>query len=221
MPLDSDFVMQHLQRLAPFESDEQARRIFDSVLIALAVVLEEDEAAELERELGPIWSPSLRRPRRVESDTLDAFYQRVGFYTGFRRSIAEELAQVCCRVLAAGLPESSVRRLQTALPQLARLFEPIVPGAPPDFGYSLRCDPLPDHTLAGGRPGATRPIADARPVAGPDADKGEAHPAHEHSPARSDEPHADTKLSSSHGLSQERVHRSLATARPRRDGPAR
>jgi hypothetical protein len=41
--------------------------------------------------------------------------------------------------------------------------------------------------------------------------------AHAHSVARSENPHADTKLSSSPGLTQERLGDSLAEARP---GPA-
>jgi hypothetical protein len=56
------------------------------------------------------------------------------------------------------------------------------------------------HTLAEGRPGSRRPLAEARPPAG-QAD----------SVARTDNPHGDTKLSSARGLTQEREKESIAT----------
>jgi hypothetical protein len=219
MPLDDDFVVQRLQRLAPFESAEQARCVFEAALGALYVVLSDEEAADLERDLGSAWSRAKRRSERAEPATLHAFYRRVGLYAGFRYGIAEELAQVCCRVLALGLPEASVRRLQTELPDLAPLFDAASVESVPDRPYRLHDEPLSDHTIAGGRPGGSRPIADARPIAGPDAEKGDAQLAHRHAVARATEPHADTKLSSARGLTQEREHRSLATAQPPRDEP--
>jgi hypothetical protein len=221
MSMDSDFVLQRLRQLAPFESAEQAERIFEAALSALAAVLNDDEAADLELELGAHWSPALRRTRRVQSSTLEAFYRQVVLYTGVRRAIAEELAQVCCRVLAAGLPAASVRRIQVALPEVAPLFDSIERGSPPDGPYQLRHDPMPDYSIAGGRPGASRPLATARPIAVAEALEGATRLTHSNSVVSAQEPHSDTKLSSARGLTQEREHRSLATAKPRRDDPER
>jgi hypothetical protein len=58
-------------------------------------------------------------------------------------------------------------------------------------------------TLATGRPGSEHPLSEARPDV-----------AHAHSIARSDEPHADTKLSSAHGITQERLHETLSEGAP-------
>jgi hypothetical protein len=58
------------------------------------------------------------------------------------------------------------------------------------------------HTLADGRVGSHRPLSEAHP--------GEAQPGS----VRAKAPHADTKLSSSRGLTQEREGRTLAAARP-------
>ncbi|HLM72216.1 MAG TPA: hypothetical protein VK459_05985 [Polyangiaceae bacterium] len=44
-------------------------------------------------------------------------------------------------------------------------------------------------------------------------------PAHTHSVARSDNPHEDTKLSSSRGLTQERLEDTLAEGKPGSDKP--
>jgi hypothetical protein len=58
-------------------------------------------------------------------------------------------------------------------------------------------------TLATGRPGSRHPLSESPPPAG-----------HTHSAARSDDPHAETKLSSARGLTQERHDESLSTGRP-------
>jgi hypothetical protein len=77
---------------------------------------------------------------------------------------------------------------------------------PPPHAQAVHASPL--STLAHGRPGSLHPIAEAAPASG-----------HAHSIARNDDPHGDTKLSSSTGLTQERLRESLATGRP--PGPER
>jgi hypothetical protein len=109
------------------------------------------------------------------------------------------------------LPSEVVMLLQRHLPQLAFLFElretTPEPESPDQVRPSERPDNRWDNTLASGRPGSRHPISDARP-----------NRAHAHSVARSDNPHGDTKLSSSHGFTQERENETLADGRP---GPKR
>ena len=113
----------------------------------------------------------------------------------------EHVASVC-RALAERLPPAALERLRAALPaDTAALFEPPV---------AAELEPKPHvarHTIAEGRPGSRHPLSEARPRgAQPD------------SLAASDNPHGETKLSSSRGLTQEREHESLADGRP---GPRR
>jgi hypothetical protein len=66
---------------------------------------------------------------------------------------------------------------------------------------------MPRRTLSEGKPGSRHPLSEAR------LDRAQSN-----SVARADEPHADTKLSSARGLTQERLHETLAVGRP---GPKR
>jgi hypothetical protein len=69
-------------------------------------------------------------------------------------------------------------------------------------------DPGRGTTLATGRPGSRHPVSEAH------EDR-----AHTESIARSDDPHGDTKLSSSRGLTQERLRETLAEGRPGPEHP--
>jgi hypothetical protein len=106
-----------------------------------------------------------------------------------------------CRALGEVLSPTAHARLHHAVPEIAALFEV---GSEP--GVSPHAPLLGEapNDLAEGRPGGSRPLATANP----------ADLAHRHSIARSDDPHAETKLSSACGLTQEREERSLATGRP-------
>jgi len=109
---------------------------------------------------------------------VDEFYARVGEAEPAPVARALEHAQIVCGVLAeAVLSPATTIRLQKHVPYLASLFEPrVVPPAPPP---PVHVDASPTHDLAGGRPGAAHPIATSDPST----------LAHEHSIARSDDPH--------------------------------
>ena len=115
-----------------------------------------------------------------------------------------ELVESLLRVLGASLSPEARLRMEKHLPRdLAGSLSPReTPEAPPPSRpppESVR----PRATLATGRPGSTHPISEGRPDV-----------AHRHSVARADDPHADTKLSSARGTTQERLHESLAEGEP-------
>jgi hypothetical protein len=118
----------------------------------------------------------------------------------------KEHVDVVLRALGEILDADVRARLRRALPEaLARQLEVPEHGEPPPYGPPRSAPP---HTLASGRPGSRHPLSEGAPSRG-----------HEHSVARNSDPHAETKLSSAHGLTQERFGESLATydGRPKRE----
>jgi hypothetical protein len=132
----------------------------------------------------------------------EGFYRRVQRHEAVRAGRAREHAQIVCRSLAEVLPEDSILLLIARLPWLAPLLsleEARLESPSPEV---LRRKE-PTNTLATGRPGSHTPLATGR------ADRAQSG-----SVAASDDPHGDTKLSSSHGLTQEREHDTLAAGHP-------
>jgi len=209
--MNEDTLLGRLQELAPFADREAARRAFEATLRALRRGLSEDESDWLAVALGPALSGPLLRETHAGEMTTAELYRWMKRYTKQRKGIAVEQAQVVCRALAELLPGPDLERLKKHLPELADLFqvpEASATAAPP---RRLRSAPT-DHTLAGGRPGSTRPISEAGPS---DRDLAGANPedrAQSQSVARARNPHSETKLSSTRGLTQEREERTLARA---------
>jgi hypothetical protein len=142
------------------------------------------------------------------SESLHAFYERVAAREGLAIGTAVEHAQCVCRALAELLDDDTRARLARALPDAldALLARPEAPAPRPP--HTAHHSPPSPHDLAAGRPGSRQPLADAAP-----------HSAHTHSLARSDAPHADTKLSSSSGTTQEREAETLAQGHPGSERP--
>lgn len=119
---------------------------------------------------------------------------------------AREQLEIVCGALGEALPDEVATRVEHALePSIAALFKPVSRddvGEPPP--YELAHSPK-HHTLATGRPGSEHPIATSAPK---DAQT---------ESVTAENPHEDTKLSSTHGETQEREEESLATAHPRTD----
>jgi len=187
-------------RAGGFDDEAAARKAACATLAVLGSRLTEDEASSLASQL-----PS-ELARIVDEEGYDTdfdaaeLYERVRRRTGAPPGLAREQTDVVLRVLGAILDERELARLARVLP------EPIVRGlrgpeasyVPPHRGTA----PPPRRTLAEGRPGGTHPIAEAAPP-----------PGQMHSVAANDDPHAETKLSSSRGLTQERLADTLATGR--------
>ena len=107
---------------------------------------------------------------------------------------ALELFETVCRAIDDALEAEARAHFRRNLPDdLIATFER-ARAAP-------RQAPHHPNELAGGRPGSTEPIA-------------EADPAQDDSVARDADPHHETKLSESSGMTQERKHRTLADGEP-------
>jgi uncharacterized protein (DUF2267 family) len=130
---------------------------------------------------------------------FDAVSRREGVAPGFGR----EHAEVVCRVLGELLPGALRAEIERTLPQsVADLFLGPEAGVTPP-GYAVVPVAERHDTLATGHPGSQHPLSSSRP-----------DDTQRHSVAGEDNPHADTKLSSAPGLTQERLDESLATAHP-------
>ena len=123
--------------------------------------------------------------------------------------MAKEHADIVLRAVGTALDEDLCARLVRALPEpVGALLLAPVRGAPPPHPHAPSKHAPAVASLAHGRPGSRHPLSEAAPRSG-----------HAQSVARSDDPHADTKLSSSHGLTQEELGETLATGQP--PGPTR
>jgi uncharacterized protein (DUF2267 family) len=206
--MNEDTLLERLIELAPFGDRDEARRAFDSTLQAMRRGLNEDEADWLAVALGPNLAGALLRDTYSGELTVDELYRWTKRYSKTRKSVAVEQVQVVCRALAELLQPPELERLKRHLPRIAPLLEVPAAADPPSAPRHRRPEP-PDHTLAGGKPGSSRPLSEAGPseraISSAIPDR-----AHTHSIARSDDPHGDTKLSSARGFTQEREGRSLA-----------
>ena len=211
MAIQPSQLIARLRSLAPFPDDDAAQSVGVATLTALRRGLSDDDADWLAIDLGPALAAPLV-PGPYQGDlSLDQFYRWVARVAGLRRSIAQEQAQVVCRVLAELLSTETVARLRRCLPELATLFTRPEPEQPASGPQHLRDEQPPDHTLAGGKAGSDRPLYDARPASAAALPTDSPPRGHAQSIAVADDPHGNSKLSGARGLSQEREGRSLAT----------
>jgi len=175
--------------------EERARPVILSVLTALRRQLGSPEAEALADELPAELATALRHGSYAGGDDLVASVAAIE-----QVSAAEAVEHVACvgRALAELLPTDLLARLRRTLPvHSAKLLEPSAPATDEVYAHPGRA------TLAEGRPGSRHPLSEARPST-----------AQADSLVVSDDPHADTKLSSSRGLTQERERESIAVGRP-------
>lgn len=171
------------------------------VLCVLGERLSRLEAEALAQALPEHIGAYLRGGTHGQEFDTPEFYARVAIELGIRSGIAVEQANIVCQAVAEAVGGEVVHRLQLELPRsMGALFELREPFEPPP---SVHLDPS-RRTLAEGRPGGTRPLYAARP------DRAQSE-----SVVRSENPHADEKLSSARGLTQEREEETLATSRRR------
>jgi uncharacterized protein (DUF2267 family) len=198
-----------VQSRAGFDTPDDAARALAVAARALGERLLPDEAGPIAAALPDAVGDRLRGAAYERDFDIDELYDRVGRGEGAGRDFGREHAQAVYQIIGETLPESVRVRVQRHLgPSFAPLFEPRARGAPPARPVHVSPPVTPGRggTLATGRPGSHRPLS---------AERDER--AHAQSVARSADPHGETKLSSSRGLTQERLEDTLAEGRP---GPA-
>jgi uncharacterized protein (DUF2267 family) len=208
-------MVQRARALGPFQGEKGAREVLLTALEVLGECLSADDARMLAGDLPGTLSKHVRagalrcEPRQV--------YRRMAVRRGVHLGLAVEQVQVIGQVIAESVTRTTLERLRQHSPEFEELFagSPTESAAPAQARKRNKGEAhLRKPT---GHPGI---LAQSHSIArsdDPHADtklSSSRGPAHAHSIARSDDPHADTKLSSSRGLTQEREGRSLATARP-------
>jgi len=194
-------ILRRVRELAPFPDDSSAEAALSVVIEALGAMLTRDEQNALSLAVPDELARMLRRAEPWTQSTTRDFFKTVAARRGVSLSHAIEQAVVVCRAVGEVLTPSARGRLARTVPALASIMQPPQEYGkpPPHSGLGERA-----HDLAEGRPGAEHPLASS------DLQR----LAHEHSVARSNDPHAETKLSSACGLTQEREARTLATGEP-------
>jgi len=188
---------------------DEAATAVTATLSALGRVLVESERRAVSEALPEELRLLLDARHPAPNLGLEGFYESVQRNERARPGRAREHAQIVCRALGAAIAPEPLRVLIRHVPWLESLLALPPPGAtvasPEHFERPARPE---GATLATGKPGSRHALADARPER-----------AHSHSVALSDDPHGDTKLSSSPGLTQEREQETLASGKP--PGPKR
>jgi uncharacterized protein (DUF2267 family) len=181
---------------------EQARHILILVVRVLGEGLRHSRAEALADDLPPELARAFREGPHGPPFDLAELFRRVASRENVRVGFGVEHVKLVCRLLGEHFSPASRYQFQESFPEeIAALFEPLT--EPGDHGE------VPVHlhpergTLAEGRPGSRHPISEARP------DRTQSQ-----SVVRSENPHGDTKLSSSQGLTQEREKETLATGQP-------
>lgn len=178
-----------------------ARRAILATLATLGECLAERERALLTGALGASFAPAVQRSVHREAFDAAELFDRVARREDVPPGFAREHAEVVLVELGRALPEPVRAHLGREVPpSIGALFSPPQHGEAP--AHDHRTPPAFGHTLAAGKAGSASPVSTARPPI-----------AQSHSVVREDNPHGDTKLSSSEGLTQERLHESLADAK--------
>ncbi len=190
-------------------SVEQAEHIVEAVCDALGELFSEDEAnavaAHLPEPLAQLMLTGSRR--EITGEGVEELVGGVAWRENVPRSLALEHITGVCDALTARLPRHVRAKLRADLPQaLAQLFAGEGAAPPPNRRRTAHIAAA-RQSLASGQPGSKHPLASSA-----------VRPGHTHSVASSDDPHAETRLSSAAGLTQEVLHHSLASGVP---GPER
>jgi uncharacterized protein (DUF2267 family) len=183
--------------------ERRAHRAIMATLEALGARVPAPEREALARALP------LKLARAVSAERFRGTGSAADLYAAVVRServhggFAHEHVQIVLVALGELLPEELVTRLERAVaPSIAELLA----GAP-----RAASEPAPHrtsssarhHTLATGKPGSRHPVSESPP------------PPPQSESVAAQNPHADTKLSSAHGETQERERESLSTSHPR------
>lgn len=187
MIVSSETFVEHVASHAGISSD-RAATVVQQVLTGLGAYLPPPARQLLAEELPASLAPAIR-----DGGIALPLEERV-LAPGMSAGHARELIASVCRVLAEQLSPRALDAVREGVP--ARVADLLV--SPADEQPRLPHEPRRAPTLANGRPGSSRPLSEARPARG-----------HSESVAAPN-PHGSTKLSSTTGTTQERLHESLA-----------
>jgi hypothetical protein len=182
-----------------------ARRAMHATLAVLGSRLTDDEAGALACELpGELARIVDRAEYDRDFDAAELYALIAGRTHASSLGDSREQTDVVIRVIGETIADDVRRRLCRALPEpiARRLRRSELDEAPPPPPHPTRTHSQPLTTLASGRPGSRHPLAEAA--------LSEGQTGQTHSVVRSANPHADTKLSSTRGLTQERLGETLA-----------
>ena len=216
-------VIEELRKRAGLDSDEAADRLLTRTLPVLRRLLTRTEAEWMTRVLADEHAQLLSGGADWESFGPEDLFRCVAEDQRVSLGVARETVELVCGAMADCMDDASVEHLQRHLPEYAYLFDPErtrLPAPHPFFydpsqtGGAKAGESVSSRSIAFGRPGGTRPVSTSRPGSAKPVSTARPERAPTHSVARSADPHADTKLSSSRGLTQEREHESLATGPP-------
>ncbi|MCC6527303.1 MAG: DUF2267 domain-containing protein [Polyangiaceae bacterium] len=199
--------MSQVARYGGFTHDLEAEFAVRVVFTVLRESLPDADAHALAHELPNGLSDVLRSNSYKGPRTLFELRDRVAVLEGVRPGFAVEHLQAVLRAIRDIVPPEALLHLRRNLPlELATELDesPIMP-PPPRSWRSAQSGPRDSHVMpiSSGRPWSSHPISESRLV-----------PGQANSVVVSDDPHADTKLSSSRGLTQERTGRALASGKP-------
>ena len=204
--MDYEQLLERVRERASVPDRESADRAVQATVETLGERLLPLDASQLASELPNPLSEALRRRARPGEFPLAEAFRRVAEREGVSAAFAREHAISVCLALADWLSEEAAIHFRERLPgDFAELLQPPPRFEEPTHEHHVRGR---DTTLSGGREGSQHPLSEARPER-----------AQSQSVVRSDNPHADTKLSSAPGLTQERVGRTLAEGHPGSDHP--
>ena len=183
-----------------------ARAALRATLSSLGSLLPSAErsllALRLPAELAEIWLEAEHDPLAGRADVIEA----VAAVEGVREGFALEHAQGVMRAVGQLLDPGERRALRAHFSTDTQdLFPEPRRSSPPGPTPPLPAGRPASH-LSDGRPTSSHPISEAH------ADRAQSQ-----SVARTDAPHADTKLSSARGTTQVREHETLAEAKPEED----
>jgi uncharacterized protein (DUF2267 family) len=178
-------ILEEIVWRAPLRDRQAAEAVLEATLEILGQHLSLPDAATLGENLPPRYATLPTRAKRHASlPSPSDLFAYVAERENVSLGLAVEHAQVVLGALAESLGADARAHLQRRLPpDWAVLFTEPVRSAESDVPHGTR--PGHGHTLAAGKPGSAHPLAEARPT-----------PAHRDSVAASDNPHAETKVSS-------------------------
>jgi len=203
--MDYDRFLEQVKERTGLASRATIETAVRAVTEALGALIDHAHRDDLAKHLPPPLAQMLRGAPSDPDADASAFLRRVAGAEHLPAGFAVEHATAILETIGSSLHPSVRRQFATRLPEEMRdWIEPrrLTSRPPPPQEHR----PEPSH-LSNARPGSEHPISEAHPPG-----------AQSQSVAATRDPHADTRLSSAHGTTQEREHEDLASGQP---GPSR